>query len=78
MAVVLVFGSVACGDAGAGSDVDLLVLGDVSALKLSASLKPAGRALGRAVHAIAFTIESLKNSFVVAKALRERSCGGHG
>lgn len=61
VAVALVFGSVARGDAGAGSDVDLLVLGDVSELKLNAALKPAGRALGRAVHASAFTIESFKN-----------------
>ncbi|MDC6170986.1 nucleotidyltransferase domain-containing protein [Paucibacter sp. XJ19-41] len=61
VAVALVFGSVARGDAGAGSDVDLLVLGDVSELKLNAALKPAGRALGRAVHATAFTIESFKN-----------------
>jgi predicted nucleotidyltransferase len=61
VAVALVFGSVARGDAGAGSDVDLLALGDVSELKLNAALKPVGRALGRAVHATACSIESFKN-----------------
>ena len=54
--VALVFGSVARGEAGAGSDVDVLVLGQASELKVNAALKPAGRALGRAVHATASTI----------------------
>lgn len=55
--VALVFGSVARGEAGAGSDVDVLVLGKASELKVNAALKPAGRSLGRAVHATAFTID---------------------
>lgn len=59
--VAVVFGSVARGQARAGSDVDVLVLGTASELKLNAALKPAGRALGRAVHATAFTIEAFKN-----------------
>ena len=59
--VALVFGSVARGAEGAASDLDLLVLGSASELKLNAALKPAGRALGRAVHATACTIESFKN-----------------
>lgn len=54
--VAVVFGSVARGEAGAGSDVDVLVLGHASELKVNAALKPAGRSLGRAVHATAFTI----------------------
>jgi predicted nucleotidyltransferase len=58
VAVALVFGSVARGEAGAGSDVDVLVLGHASELKVNAALKPAGRSLGRAVHATAFTIEN--------------------
>jgi predicted nucleotidyltransferase len=56
VAVALVFGSVARGEAGAGSDVDVLVLGNASELKVNAALKPAGRILGRAVHATASTI----------------------
>lgn len=59
--VALVFGSVARGAAGATSDVDVLVLGTASELKLNAALKPAGRALGRAVRATACTIGSFKN-----------------
>lgn len=57
----VVFGSVARGQAGANSDVDVLVLGTASELKLNAALKPAGRSLGRPVHATAFTIEAFKN-----------------
>lgn len=56
--VALVFGSVARGEAGADSDVDLLVLGSASELKVNAALKPVGRTLGRAVHATASTIEA--------------------
>jgi predicted nucleotidyltransferase len=57
VAVALVFGSVARGEAGADSDVDVLVLGQTSELKVNAALKPAGRSLGRAVHATAFTVD---------------------
>lgn len=59
--VALVFGSVAAGQARAGSDVDVLVLGAASELKLNAALKPVGRALGRPVHATACTTDSFKN-----------------
>ena len=59
--VALFFGSVAGGAAGAASDLDLLVLGKASELKLNAALKPVGRQLGRAVHATACTIDSFKN-----------------
>lgn len=58
VAVALVFGSVARGEATASSDVDVLVLGSASELKVNAALKPAGRSLGRAVHATAFTIKA--------------------
>ena len=56
--VALVFGSFARGEAGAHSDIDVLVLGDVSELKANVALKPAGRALGREVRATACTIAS--------------------
>lgn len=59
--VALVFGSVAQGAAGAASDLDVLVLGRASELKLNAALKPVGRALGRAVHATVSTVDSFKN-----------------
>jgi len=56
--VALLFGSVARGQAGAGSDIDVLVLGHVSELKVNVALKPAGRSLGREIHATACTIDS--------------------
>lgn len=59
--VALIFGSVAGSAAGAASDLDLLVLGKASELKLNAALKPVGRQLGRAVHATVSTIDSFKN-----------------
>jgi predicted nucleotidyltransferase len=57
----LIFGSLARGAASATSDVDLLVLGSASELKLNAALKPVGRQLGRSVHATVCTVESFKN-----------------
>ncbi len=59
--VALVFGSVASGAEAATSDVDVLVLGAASELKLNAALKPAGRALGRAVRASAFTLDEFRS-----------------
>lgn len=58
--VAVVFGSVARGTGGAQSDVDLLVLGTPSELKVNAALKPAGRSLGRPVHATVNTVESFR------------------
>jgi predicted nucleotidyltransferase len=57
----LVFGSVARGEATANSDVDVLILGAASELKVNAALRPAGRQLGRKVHATACTIEAFRN-----------------
>ena len=59
--VAVIFGSVARGAAGATSDLDLLVLGRVSELKLNVAFKPVSRKLGRAVRATACTVESFKN-----------------
>ena len=56
--VAVVFGSVARGEARAGSDVDLLVLGTASELKLNGALKSVGRAMGRPVHATSFTVDA--------------------
>jgi predicted nucleotidyltransferase len=58
--VAVVFGSVARGEAAAGSDVDVLLLGSVSELKANAALKAVGRQLGRAVRATACTMEAFK------------------
>ena len=63
--VAVIFGSVARGAAGAkterASNLDLLVLGRASELKLNAAFKPVSRKLGRAVRATACTVESFKN-----------------
>ncbi|MDH0864443.1 nucleotidyltransferase domain-containing protein [Mitsuaria sp. GD03876] len=56
----VVFGSVARGEAGAGSDIDVLVLGTLSELKLNVVLKPVGRALRREVRATVSTIASFQ------------------
>ncbi|WP_343631054.1 nucleotidyltransferase domain-containing protein [Roseateles sp.] len=58
--VAFVFGSVARGEAGADSDIDVLVLGSLSELKVNVALKPAARALGREVHATASTISAFQ------------------
>jgi predicted nucleotidyltransferase len=58
--VAMVFGSVARGEATANSDVDVLILGTASELKANAALRPAGRQLGRKVHATACTIEAFR------------------
>jgi predicted nucleotidyltransferase len=48
----VVFGSVARGEESAGSDIDVLVLGDhLSSLKINARLKPVGRKHHREIHA---------------------------
>jgi predicted nucleotidyltransferase len=50
---VVIFGSVARGEESAGSDVDVLVLGEhLSSLKINARLKPIGRMHHREIHAI--------------------------
>jgi len=48
--LAFVFGSMARGEAGASSDVDLLVVGDVSLAELVRALGPAQTALGREVN----------------------------
>ena len=58
--VAVIFGSMARGATGAHSDVDVLVLGTASELKLNASLKPVGRTLGRPINATVSTIEDFK------------------
>ena len=58
--VAFVFGSVARGEAGAYSDVDVLALGSLSELKLNVALKPASRALGRPVRGTVSTIDSFQ------------------
>ncbi len=58
--VALVFGSVARGEADADSDIDLMVIGTLSELKLNVALKPVSRVLGRTVHATVSTMHSFQ------------------
>ncbi|UUZ67157.1 nucleotidyltransferase domain-containing protein [Polaromonas sp. P2-4] len=59
--VAVIFGSIARGDENADSDIDVLVLGSVSELKLNTLLKPVGRELGRPVHASVSTAKAFRN-----------------
>lgn len=56
----VIFGSQARGQEGAGSDIDVLVLGEVSELRLNTRLKPIGRLLGRPVHATVSSVQDFK------------------
>lgn len=58
--VAFVFGSVARGEAGADSDIDVMALGSLSELKLNVALKPASRALGRPIHGTVSTIDAFQ------------------
>jgi hypothetical protein len=54
-----IFGSVAAGTDGAGSDVDVLVVGDLSALAAQAAFKATARKHGKAVNVLAVTAPEL-------------------
>jgi predicted nucleotidyltransferase len=53
----VIFGSFARNDEKAGSDIDVLILGDVSELKTNALLRPLSRKYGRAFNASVFSVE---------------------
>ena len=66
--LALIFGSFARGEEAAVSDVDVLVLGKLSELKLNSLLKPIGRKLGRPVHASVSTIEDFRNQILAGES----------
>lgn len=66
--VAILFGSIARGDENADSDIDVLVLGSVSELKLNTLLKPVGRKLGRPVHASVSTVKGFRNQIQSAES----------
>lgn len=72
----VVFGSVASGQARVGSDVDVLVLGTASELKLNAALKPAGRALGAAGACHCLYHRGLQDPAPRGRELRAGCCAG--
>jgi len=68
IAVAFVYGSMASGEAGPQSDVDLMVVGDVDDLKLHRAISEAEEVLGRAVN---YTLMS-------ADEFKERGAEGEG
>jgi predicted nucleotidyltransferase len=58
--VAFIYGSVARGTAGAGSDIDLLVIGRVSFSQLVTTLAPAQRELGREINPAVYPREELR------------------
>ncbi len=57
ISVAFVFGSVARGDTGAGSDVDLMVIGEVGLRKLTSLLAGIADRVGREINPHALTLE---------------------
>lgn len=56
----IMFGSMARGEEAADSDVDVLVIGDVSELRLNAKLKPVSREFGRPINASVYSREKIE------------------
>jgi DNA-binding MarR family transcriptional regulator len=57
----LVYGSMARGDENAGSDVDLMVIGDVTLDEILAHLTPAERDLGRPINPTVYSLKEFKS-----------------
>lgn len=58
--LAFVYGSFARGEASAESDVDVIVVGDVSLAELSQRLRPAHERLGREINATAYSISEFR------------------
>jgi uncharacterized protein len=61
IAFALVYGSMARGDENAGSDVDLMVIGDVTLDELLTRLASAERDLGRSINPTVFSLKEFKS-----------------
>jgi uncharacterized protein len=59
-----VYGSLARGEEGAGSDVDLMILGDVSSMDLSPRLQTVEAAVGRQVNPTVFSVDEFAKKAV--------------
>lgn len=74
--VAFIFGSIARGDENADSDIDVLVLGSVSELKLNTLLKSVGRKLGRPVHASVSTVKGFRNQIQAGESFADEIVRG--
>jgi uncharacterized protein len=61
IAFAFVYGSMARGDENGASDVDLMVIGDVSLDEILTQLTPAERELGRAINPTVFSLKEFKS-----------------
>jgi predicted nucleotidyltransferase len=61
IAFAFVYGSMARGDENAGSDVDLMVIGDVSLDEILTQMAPADRDLGRSIDPTVFSLKEFKS-----------------
>jgi predicted nucleotidyltransferase len=74
--LALVFGSVAAGKAGVGSDVDLLIVGKAGLRKISSGLRSASQAVGREINPVCLTPDEwrerrAKGDALIARILAE-------
>lgn len=63
-----IFGSAARGEAGAGSDVDVLLIGPMSTIEAQAAFKPVGRKHDRRINVIAITEMELAENLQAGSA----------
>lgn len=61
VSVAFVYGSIAAGNETAGSDVDLMVIGDVTMDEVVACLTPAERAVGRPINPTVYSLSEFKS-----------------
>ena len=61
ISVAFVYGSIAAGEEKAGSDVDLMVIGDVTLDEVLQRLAPAERAIGRPINPTVYSLSEFKS-----------------
>lgn len=64
--VALVFGSMASGEARAGSDVDVLIVGDISFAAAVQALYPAQQTLAREINPVVMSVDEAQGKFAAA------------
>lgn len=73
---VAIFGSVAAGTDRPGSDVDVLVIGEMSAVRGQAALKPVGRKHGRQINATVIGVKELERELAHGSVMWREIVGG--